>query len=177
MSAALKSDVQVSPPGRRQLTQNNPASTHSNLRLVSPRQTDGKSVSGAVKSFPAKGVLPLWLHCLVGIEKGVSFLTLGLVTSTLVLYGWTVYSQRMWSQQYQHLNAVQKTQQQLLMANEVLKNHLARQAESSNSGLELPALDRGVYLQSSSQSGPASVLSKPIAESPAAASWTAPIGY
>jgi len=82
-------------------------------------------------------VLPVHSRHLVAacaLAARFSVVTFLLVTAMLTVYGWTVYSQRMWNQAYSKLVILQRNERQLTTTNEVLKNQMALQAEQSATG-------------------------------------------
>jgi hypothetical protein len=49
------------------------------------------------------GTIPVWLLRLYKVNRYSSVLAFVLVVATLMVYGWTVYSQELWSQSYRKL--------------------------------------------------------------------------
>jgi hypothetical protein len=80
-------------------------------------------------------------------QRGSSAVTFLLIAVTLVIYGWTVYSQQLWGQTYRQLESLQRKERQTTAANEVLKDQMARQAESPKAGLVAPDASRSIFLQ------------------------------
>ncbi|WP_017715120.1 hypothetical protein [Kamptonema formosum] len=111
------------------------------LTAVPPR-----TASQTVKVLPAPATLPLWLRALLGVQRASSVLTLLLVVACLSVYGWTVCSQQMMRQQSRKLETLRRQEGQLAVANETLKNQLAKQAEHPGSGLVSPTPDRMIFL-------------------------------
>ena len=107
------------------------------------RETNGRTVPIFRNSQSA----PLWLLYLCGLQRRCSVVMLVLMASMLSVYGWTVYSQRMWSQAYRKLETLQRNERQLTTANEVLKNHIALQAEQPNTELMPPTSAALIFLQ------------------------------
>jgi hypothetical protein len=89
---------------------------------------------------------PLWLMVLIKLQQGSSIVTLFLVAAILAVYGWTVYTQQRWGQQYDKLESLKKQERQLISANEVLKNQMAQQAENPTAGLLLPDPSNAIFL-------------------------------
>ncbi|MBD1910853.1 MULTISPECIES: hypothetical protein [unclassified Leptolyngbya] len=136
-------DLRLAPPGRRQ----NSAPT--------------------VQSLPVSRSMPAGLRTLMLAQQVATPLTFLVIAVTAVFYGWTVYTQQLWSQQYHRLEALQRQERQLMAADEVLKNDLAQQALNPNSGLITSDLNTTVFLDA-----PPPVSSEAIA--PTAASAPAP---
>lgn len=92
---------------------------------------------------------------------------------TFTVYTWTVQSQRLWGKTYEQLDQLRRKEPQLTAANEVMKDELAKQAETPSSGLISPEPGQGVvYLQPS--------LPRPIPPSPpksAESDPTSPVSY
>lgn len=103
---------------------------------------------------PFTRAIPGWLRLLLVAQRGSSVLTFVLVAVTIVIYGWTVCSQQLWSREYQRLENLQRQERQTTAANEVLKNQMAREAAAPNSGLVLPNPSNTIFLQSAPQRPP-----------------------
>ncbi|PLZ76123.1 hypothetical protein [Fischerella thermalis] len=69
-----------------------------------------------------------------------------LVATTLVIYGWTVYSQQLWSQSYRKLQTLQRDERQLTTTIEVLKNKMAQEAQKPAAGLVSPSPASAIFL-------------------------------
>ncbi|MBC6481859.1 MAG: hypothetical protein GDA56_32940 [Hormoscilla sp. GM7CHS1pb] len=72
---------------------------------------------------------------LIGLERCVSVVTIALGAATVTVYGLTVSSGQQWSRDYNSLQSLQRYERQLRVANEVLKNQMAEQAENPDTGL------------------------------------------
>lgn len=99
-----------------------------------------------VTSLPQTQAPPAWLKLLIRAQHASSVAVLGLVVATLAVYGWTVYVQQRWGQEYQRFETLKKQERQLISGNEALKNDIARQAESPTSGLIVPDPTNAVFL-------------------------------
>ncbi|PSR19153.1 hypothetical protein C8255_03600 [filamentous cyanobacterium CCP3] len=94
-----------------------------------------------------------------------SALAVSLVTLTLLSYGTSVYINRQLNQANQQLNRLQRSEQQLTTANEVLKNHLAHQVEVAEMGFQPPQPGNVIFLKPTPQAAasaqvPASVVNR-----------------
>lgn len=78
---------------------------------------------------------PSWLLRLCYLQRGFCVVTFVLVAAMLMVYGWSVYSQQRWSQAYRKLEILKRQERQLVTTSEVLKNHMALQAEQPATGL------------------------------------------
>jgi hypothetical protein len=104
-------------------------------------------------------------------------LTLLLVIACLSVYGWTVCSQQMMRKQSRQLEILRRQEGQLAVANETLKNQLAKQAEQPSSGLVSPAPERMIFLK---PAPPSHLATPPHQSDPAGNSQKAaskPLGY
>lgn len=79
--------------------------------------------------------LPAWLRLLLRVERGATFFAAFLGFSVLSVYGFTFYSQQVWSQEYEELQTLQRKERRLTSAIETLKQDAAKAAENPDSGL------------------------------------------
>ncbi|MEA5503389.1 hypothetical protein VB735_09760 [Halotia wernerae UHCC 0503] len=119
---------------------------------------------------------PLWLLRLYNLHHYSSVVAFFLVAATLVVYGWTVYSQELWSQDYHRLQNLQRNERQLTTTNATLTNKMAEEAERPTTGLVSPTPARTIFLP------PASHGSNPTPSSEPPKSETqqyipSPLGY
>ncbi|AFZ23534.1 hypothetical protein Cylst_1237 [Cylindrospermum stagnale PCC 7417] len=101
------------------------------------------------------GSAPVWLLRLCNFNRYSSVVAFLLVATTLVVYGWTVYSQELWSQAYRKLQNLQRHERQLTTTNATLTNKMAEEAEKPTAGLVSPTPAGTIFLP------PASHTSKP----------------
>ncbi|MCV3213361.1 hypothetical protein OGM63_07455 [Plectonema radiosum NIES-515] len=94
---------------------------------------------------------PLWLLRLHAIHRNSSIVAFLLVAATLVVYGWTVYSQELWSQAYHKLQNLQRQDRQLTTTSEVLQNKMAQEGEKPSTGLVAPTPGRAIFINPASQ--------------------------
>lgn len=162
MTVTLKSDVahrQVS--GRKRSSKARVTS----LRIVTVQPSPCPSVPNfplrvvvqnphpeqGVCKLPEKPADPLWLRLLVVAYQGSMLLTGGLVASVLLVYGWMVGANQLTLQAVHRLESLQRSKQQLIAANEVLKSHMAQQAENSGTGLHPPQPASAIFIQPASE--------------------------
>jgi hypothetical protein len=148
MSAALKSYVPRPVPSR--------PSTATGRATLRSRSTTLPAESRPRVSPPvvlptAPGLESPKLRILSQLHLVSSALTVSLVALTLVSYGTSVYISRQLSQANQQLNRLQRSEQQLTTASEVLKNHLAQQVESDTMGFQPPQPGNVIFLKPSPQ--------------------------
>ncbi len=96
--------------------------------------------------------LPLWLRVLLGIQHGSSIMAFCLITAVLIVYSSTVYIQQQWSRDYRRLENLQRAQRNLTVADEILKNQLAQQANRPETGMVAPSPDNTIFLERSMES-------------------------
>ena len=104
--------------------------------------------------MPDGSKVPLWLMRWNSLHRHTAVITFLLVSSTLVVYGWTVYSQHLWSRSYQKLQDLQRDERQLTKHDEILKNKMAQEAEKPRSGLVSPTPANTIFLEESPPSNP-----------------------
>lgn len=120
---------------------------------------------------PAKG-----LQILAALNTGLSLVSGLLVLSALGAYGYSVYIDRHLEQATDYLARLQRSEQQLTTVNEVLKNHIAKQAENPSAGLQAPQPNNVIFLKPAQQrvaANPNSASPKP----PQPRQPSAPLGY
>jgi hypothetical protein len=144
-------------------------STRSSARVSLPTAVNEQVVT----ALPRTASPPLWLKWLIRVQRVSSVTTFLLVISILTVYGWTVYVQQRWGQEYSKFETLKKQERQLISGNEALKNQMAQQAESPNSGLMVPDPNNTIFLTPAPERPP--VQSKP--RSAHQTTPTKPLGY
>ncbi len=119
-------------------------------------------------------VTPKWLSSLLFLKRGSDLVTFLLVTTTLTIYSWTVYTQQQWTRDYRKLENLQRQERQLTTANEVMKNQLAQQAEKPATGLVPPTQTNAIFLQPAPQRKSSTAPTETTNPEPVAKS---PLGY
>lgn len=127
-----------------------------------------------VTPLPQTQAPPAWLRLLVRAQKTSSVVVFVLVVATLSVYGWTVYIQQHWGEEYRRFETLKKQERQLISGNEALKNQIARQAESPLSGLTVPDPNNTIFLTPAAPRSPETP-NRPSSSQPT--SSTRPIGY
>jgi hypothetical protein len=102
--------------------------------------------SSPIPVMPNSGSLPSWLLRLYTIHRYSSVVAFLFVAVTLVIYGWTVYSQQLWSQAYRHLQNLQHHERQLTTINGILKEKMAQAAQQPTAGLAAPTPKGSIFL-------------------------------
>lgn len=134
-----------SQPRLRGINSANSARRERPARGISQPSSALEPDEATVHSFRPKPK-PLWLALLLRCQQASSIATLLLVAGVLTVYGWTVYIQQRWGQEYDRLEAFKKQERQLVSANELLKNQMAEQAENPTAGLLLPDPSNAIFL-------------------------------
>ena len=133
------------PPTPGQLGKQLPKQNRSSETPKSPRGNQER-----VPVMPNSESAPLWLLRLHAIHRNSSIVAFLLVAATLVVYGWTVYSQELWSQAYHKLQNLQRQDRQLTTTNEVLQNKMAVEGEKPSAGLVAPTPARAIFINPAS---------------------------
>ncbi len=115
-----------------------------NRQSAVPKSKGGNSQR--VPVMPNSESAPLWLLRLYALHRHSSIVAFLLVAATLVVYGWTVYSQELWSQGYRRLQNLQRQERQLTTTNEVLENKMAVEGERPAAGLVAPTPAKMIFL-------------------------------
>lgn len=105
------------------------------------------------------GTIPVWLLRLYKVNRYSSVLAFVLVVATLMVYGWTVYSQELWSQSYRKLKNLQRHERQLNTANATLTSKMAQEAEKPDTELVSPTSEKTIFLPPKFSNYPQSSLS------------------
>lgn len=124
---------------------------------------------------------PLWLKSLMATQLTSSMVTVLLASTSVAIYGWTIYGQSKWTTEYQELQKLRQKEQQISVANELLKNQIAEQASqdsTSETGLFRKDSTKRVFLEPAPPR-PAPNAPKPYLESTSSQKYlfNTPIGY
>ncbi|MGD1911700.1 MAG: hypothetical protein ACFB2X_12800 [Rivularia sp. (in: cyanobacteria)] len=123
---------------------------------VKPQRINSNSVNNknrehknqnAIPVMPDGSKVPMWLMRWNSFHRKTSVITFLLVGATLIVYGWTVYSQHLWSRSYKQLQELQRNERQLTKHDETLKNKMAQEAEKPRHGLVSPTPANTIFLQ------------------------------
>jgi hypothetical protein len=118
--------------------------------------------------------LPRGLQRLLKVQQQVWIVTVILAVSTLVIYGWSVYSQQQWGMAYRDLDRLRRNERQLISGSEMMKNQIAEKVDAANLGLA-PQVAKDVIFLQPAPAQPAAPAPKP--EPPAPDNPTTPSGY
>ncbi|WP_193199548.1 hypothetical protein [Nostoc sp. MG11] len=105
-----------------------------------------------VPVMPGSKSAPLWLLRLYTLHRYSSVVAFLFVAATLVVYGWTVYSQELWSQAYRRVQNLQRHERLLTTTNATLTNKMAEEAERPTAGLVSPTPEGTIFLSPVPQS-------------------------
>ncbi|MBU7581337.1 MAG: hypothetical protein KAF91_00220 [Nostoc sp. TH1S01] len=157
----------VSPKRRRRTAKNSAVPATTGLQELT---------SSKVSHVPTAEVLPSWLLRLYTVHRYSSVVTFLLVAVALVVYGWTVYSQELWNQEFRRLQNLQRNERQLTTTNAMLKNKMAEEAEQPSAGLVSPTPDKTIFLPSAPDNANSSP-SNTTSNSPVQQPTSSPLGY
>jgi hypothetical protein len=88
---------------------------------------------------------PWWMRSLSFLKYGSGLLTGGLIFVAITVYGGNVSTQRQWSESYRQLESLRRTERQLVVANEVIKNKAAQESSTTKQLVRLDPAQR-LYL-------------------------------
>jgi hypothetical protein len=147
-----------------------PATSKTNLKNkpqtnLAPKRTQSANSPIPVMSS-ATEAMPVWLLRLHALQRHSSLMTFLLVVAMLIAYGWTVYSQQVWSQAYRRLVSLQRHERQLNITNNVLKNNMATDAEKPNAGLVSPSPAGTIFVPAAASSNSIQPNNSPIPVQP-----------
>lgn len=97
------------------------------------------------KTFPGSNTLPNHLKTLSNLQKGSFGLAIASMAASIGLYMSTVQIPKLWSQEYQHLEDLQRQERQLISINETIKYQIAQEA-SQNSNLAISKPESAVFV-------------------------------
>ncbi len=101
----------------------------------------------AVTSLPLPPqASPRWLVALLLLHRYSLLATLGLATCTFSVYGWSVYSQQTWANQYRQLEQLRRDERQLTSVNAALYGQLTQRAQEQPAGLVLQKPSKTLFL-------------------------------
>lgn len=102
-----------------------------------------------VKRLPRTNAfpLPLWLRILMSTQKLSIVVTVLLTLSVFTIYGWTVYAQEQWNQQYKKLEQLKRQERQLTAAEGSFDNDLLRSAQKNPGQLVRERPEQSIFLQ------------------------------
>jgi hypothetical protein len=103
--------------------------------------------------------MPTWLLRMYTVNRYSSVFTFLLVVATLIVYGWTVYSQELWSDSYRRLQSLQRHERQLNTANATLTSKMAQEAEQPGTEMVSPTSEGTIFLPPTSNNYPKSSFS------------------
>jgi hypothetical protein len=195
MVVARKTDVSArnnwfqrnyTPPVRKRRRSTGIESTSQNARFIRNSPIAGLPESNILNQ-PRKqvtdlplvsnaGTMPLWLLRLLALNKYSSILAFLVVAITLIVYGWTVYSQEIWSHSYRRLQSLQRQERQLITTNATLTSKMADEAELPTAELVPPSTTGTIFLSPATESSK-DIISHRSDKLPARQQNNYPLGY
>lgn len=128
-------------------------------RYQKPIAHSQEQSSTSLHDISDTGTMAVWLLRLHKVNRYSSVLAFVLVVATLIVYGWTVYSQELWSQSYRKLKNLQRHERQLNTANATLTSKIAQEAEKPDTKLVSPTSETTIFLPPKLSNYPQSSLS------------------
>ena len=129
----------------------------SNLEAGKKQTTDiNRQLNTSIHRINDTSIMPGWLLRMYIINRYSSILVFLLVAATLIVYGWTVYSQELWSDSYRKLQSLQRHERQLNTANATLTSKMAQEAEKPGTELVSPTSKGTIFLPPTSNNYPKS---------------------
>ena len=126
---------------------NKTATRTSNLDTTKKQTTDAnRPLTTTIHSMNNTQSMPVWLLRMYLFNRYSSVLAFLLVVATLIVYGWTVYSQELWSDCYRKLQSLQRHERQLNTANATLTSKMAQEAEQPGTELVSPTSEGTIFL-------------------------------
>ena len=115
-------------------------------RLSTSRQP---AINKNVKRLPRTNSFPLppWLRVLMVTQKLSIAMTVMLTISVFAIYGWTVYAQEQWNQQYKKLEQLKRQERQLTTAEGVFDNDMLRSVQKKPGELVRERPEQSIFLQ------------------------------
>ncbi|MGM3304503.1 hypothetical protein ACSQ6I_00685 [Anabaena sp. WFMT] len=150
--------------------------------MPSSEKDDGKKAVSNIHGqsrlpmMPTAGAAPVWLLRLHSVYRYSSAAAFLFVAATLVVYGWTVYSQELWSQAYRTLQSLQRNERQLTTTNATLTSKMAEEAEQAAAGLVSPSPGGTIFLPPTSNR-PNSLSSTTVPNTETQIQPKSPMGY
>ncbi|MEA5597274.1 hypothetical protein [Rivularia sp. UHCC 0363] len=121
--------------------------SHPPLDVKSVERKNRISNRKAIPLMPDGSKVPVWLMRWNSFHRHTSVASFLLVSATLIVYGWTVYSQHLWGRSYEKLQDLQRDERQLTKHDETLKNQMAQEGEKPHSGLSSPTPANTIFLE------------------------------
>jgi hypothetical protein len=129
----------------------------SNLEAGKKQTTDiNRQLNTSIHRMNDTSIMPVWLLRMYILNRYSSILVFLLVAATLIVYGWTVYSQELWSDSYRKLQSLQRHERQLNTANATLTSKMAQEAEQPGTELVSPTSKGTIFLPPTSNNYPKS---------------------
>lgn len=146
-----RSSASFSSRNSSSVVSNNSLSGRTKNQRVNNKNPESEN-NKAIPVMPDGSKVPVWLMRWNSLHRHTSVITFLLVIATLIAYGWTVYSQHLWSRSYKKLQDLQRDERQLTKHDETLKNRMAQEAEKPHSGLVSPTPANTIFLEETAPS-------------------------
>ena len=136
-----------------------------------------KNKNSRLPVMPSNELGPVWLLRLQILNRHSSVLAFLMVATMLVVYGWTVYSQQLWSQSSKRLQSLQRQERQLMATDAAFKEQMAKEAQKAPNGLVSPTPGNMIFLPPSAPGSPNQESSTLGQNTQAEQQTSTPVGY
>ncbi|MBD2148744.1 hypothetical protein H6F44_01175 [Pseudanabaena sp. FACHB-1277] len=118
-------------------------------RLPTPQQVKTRNPNRNLKRLPRTNQfpLPLWLKLLITTQKLAIASTVLLTVAVFAIYGWTVYAQEQWNQQYKKLEQLKRQERQLTNATGAFDNERLQSIQNKPGELVRERPEQSLFLQ------------------------------
>jgi hypothetical protein len=178
----LVNNTSVPNQNRRSAIGGSPAPKENATRSRSRSSKEESSVTNKNKNsrlpvMPSNESGPVWLLRLQVLNRHSSVLAFLMVATMLVVYGWTVYSQQLWSQSSKRLQSLQRQERQLMATDAAFKEQMAKEAQKAPNGLVSPTPGNMIFLPPSAPGSPNQVPSTLEQNTETVQQSSTPVGY
>ncbi|MCL2932260.1 MAG: hypothetical protein MGG11_08270 [Trichodesmium sp. MAG_R03] len=162
-------------PPRKPIEKNLYNSNYTSQESRNSQTFQGQNLAQVISLHQSK---PLWLKSLMATQFASSIVTVFLASASVAFYGLTIYGQSKWTTEYHQLQKLREKEQQISVVNELLKNHIAEQASTSDTSLASQDFVNRIFLEPAPPR-PAPNLPQPYLESSSGHKYlfNIPVGY
>ena len=107
----------------------------SNAAVKAPLPPKSRSRDARLQPLPNRASVPQWLQLMKQAERWSLLVAAVFASGAIVTYGWAMYSQQQWGQEYRQLEKLRRNERQLTTNGEMMKNNIARTTDPKQYGL------------------------------------------
>ena len=111
------------------------SSSRARSSAVSAVPLQSRSRDARLQPLPNRVPVPQWLQLMKQTERLSLVVASVLASGAIVTYGWAMYSQQQWGQEYRQLEKLRRNERQLTTNGEMMKNNIARTSDPKQYGL------------------------------------------